>query len=295
MKLANTNDKERATDRSDPDDAALYSAESLAEIVGVSPEQWVGQQLLEPTQTRGRGEFYFDFRQASAAQTLRELAESGADLKKLRRGMKRLRRWLPPQRAAAVPILPPDGRVQVRLGEGELAEADGQLCFEFDDGGSPLPLGTTPRTAAGWFDLGASHEADGDLDPAITAYTQALRTAGPDARICFALAHALAEAGKHEQAAERYLQVIEIEPQDGDAWNNLGTVLCAMDLREQACDAFAQAIEVDPHNARARFNLADTLDELGRIAEAALHFGEYLRFDPGSPWAAHARQRLTAI
>jgi tetratricopeptide (TPR) repeat protein len=273
----------------------LYSTDMLAEAIGVPAERiclWISQGLLEPTSRAGDA-YFFDFKQMTAAQTLRELADSGANLKKLRRGMKRLRRWLPDEHVQR--LVPGGDDVRVRLDEGELAEADGQLRLEFDEAAaSPVAIATAPRTAAGWFDLGAAHYAGGAIDAAIEAFRRALQLGGPDAKVAFSLAQALAETGQHEQAAERYLQVIELDPQNADAWNNLGVVLCALNQHESACQAYRQALDIRPDDLRARYNLADLLDELGQPGAAAPHWRAYLHADASSVWAAHARRRLAA-
>ena len=130
---------------------------------------------------------------------------------------------------------------------------------------------------------------------AICAYRAALLAGGPSAKTSFALAHALAERGKQEQAAERYRQVIELEPGNSDAWNNLGVCLTEIGQHDDARLAFCKSLEANPTNSRARYNLADVLEELERDDEAIAHWREYLRRDSTTAWAAHARRRLAAI
>ena len=285
-----------AQEAREADTSGLYSTDTLAEAIGVPPERiclWIAEGLLEPTAAVADA-YYFDFKQMSAAQTLRELADSGASIKKLRRGMKRLRRWLPDE-ARQRGLVPAEGHLHVRLDEGELADADGQLRLDFADDLPPVPMHAPPRTAEGWFEAGTDCYASGDSAGAIEAFRAALQADGPNARVAFALAHVLAETGNHEQAAERYLQVIELEPQNADAWNNLGAVLCALDQAESACQAYTRALDIRPGDTRALYNLADTLDELGKTAAAAPHWRAYLQHDAASPWAAHARRRLASI
>jgi len=279
------------------DTAGLYSTDTLAEAIGVPAERicvWVAQGLLEAA-TEVEGAHYFNFKQMTAARTLRDLIESGTSLKKLRLGMKRLKKWLPDARPQQR-LVAGDAGPLVRVDDDVAAEPDGQLRLEFiADDGAPVPLSALPQTAQGWFDLGTDHYAAGRLDDAVATFRRALQVGGPDARIAFALAHALAESGNHEQAAERYLQVVELDPQDADAWTNLATVLCALDQHEAACDAYRQALEIRPADARAHYNLADALDELGRRDDAAPHWQAYLKCDSTSHWAAHARKRLAAV
>jgi tetratricopeptide (TPR) repeat protein len=103
------------------------------------------------------------------------------------------------------------------------------------------------------------------------------------------LAHCLHATGHRQEAVERYLEVAEIDSDFGEAWNNLGIVLCEVGRRETAATAFRRALAADPHDARVHFNLADTLDELKFLPEAVEHWRAYLRYDSTR---AHARGRL---
>ena len=284
----------------------LYTTPTLCEVLGVAPGRvraWVKAGLLSPADSRG-GVWHFDFRQASAAKTLCDLARSGVTLARLRRSLEQLRAWLP---EAAEPLhqlsLLEDGQFLVRLEDGELAEPDGQLRIDFEHPTAPPPAGKEPvrmrlhagpSTAAQWYEQAVGQEASGHLADAVESYRQALLLGGPDADVCFDLAHALAAMGHRERAAERYAQALELRPKFPDAWNNLGTVLAELGQRDEACDAFRRALELDPSDLRAMFNLADTLDEMGFLREAAAHWEAFLKRDRTSEWARYARSRLAA-
>src|SRR6185436_16910603 len=143
----------------------LYTTPTLCEVLGVAPGRvraWVKAGLLSPADSRG-GVWHFDFRQASAAKTLCDLARSGVTLARLRRSLEQLRAWLP---EAAEPLhqlsLLEDGQFLVRLEDGELAEPDGQLRIDFDQPAAEQPaaehpgepvrmrLHAGPSTAAQW-------------------------------------------------------------------------------------------------------------------------------------------------
>ena len=283
----------------------VYTAPTLCEVLGIAPGRvraWVKAGLIKPVETRG-GVWHFDFRQVSAAKTLCDLARSGVSLGRLRRSLQQLRAWLP---EADVPLqqlsLMENGQLTVRLDEGDLAEADGQLRLDFEQPAQPalssppapmMRLHAGPSTAAQWYQQAVEQEAAGYLADAVESYRQALLRGGPDADVCFDLAHALAAMGKRERAAERYAQAVELRPKFSDAWINLGAVLAELGQRDEACQAFRRALEIEPHDMRAHYNLADTLDELGFAAEAARHWQAYLRQDPTSAWAEHARHRLS--
>jgi tetratricopeptide (TPR) repeat protein len=295
-----------------------YSTTTLTELLGVSVDTvrgWVKAGLLEPAWT-SHGVWYFDFRQATAAKTLCDLARRGVSLKRMRKSLEQLRAWLPEaeQPLEQLAVLERDGNLMVRLAEGSLAATDGQLVLDFDqpaetiaeehDDEPRLRIGdhhaaalpqTLTRSASQWFELAVEQQAAGLLAEAVTSYHEALLAGGPDAQTCFDLAGVLHALGRRPESIERYRQAVEVDPRFTDAWNNLGTVLAEANRLDEACVAFRRALSVNASDMRAHYNLADTLDDMGLAREAAPHWKAFLRFDTSSQWAAHARKRLAAV
>jgi tetratricopeptide (TPR) repeat protein len=278
----------------------MYPQNALAEALAVDPRQvadWIASGLLTPTHRDG-DECYFDFPQIARARTLVELSDAGVTVARIRRSIDQLRRLLPPDQDPLQHLtgVSARGRLLVRMGDGELAEVSGQLNFDFLNEAEPIPLPGQPRDKSEWHASGVRKELDGDLTAAVNCYSQALLVGGPDARVCFDLAHALGDCGEHERAIERYMQTIEIDPGYVDAWNNLGVLLAETGKRAEACVAFEGALVGNPADARAHYNLADTLEELGRADLAAAHWRAYLSGDSFklSEHATHARARLSA-
>ena len=278
--------------------AGLFTTDAVAGLLHVPAQRvkaWQTAGLIRPTLVRYAVEYY-DFGQVSAARSLCDLVRSGLKPGRLKQALAAIR--ASGAEGSPLNLVPRDGRVLVRNGDDELIEPDGQLQIEFEGGEAPRPLklhddeeDAADASAADWFHRGATLEATGELVGAAGAYRTALRLGGPDAEVCFALAHVLAQAGDAAAAIERYREAVEINPDYGDAWNNLGVLLSESGDREAACRAFRGALRVDPSDARAHYNLADTLDELGRNWEATPHWQRYLRHDAHSEWAAHARKR----
>jgi tetratricopeptide (TPR) repeat protein len=222
-------------------------------------------------------------------------------IRRMRRSLLSLRQWLPD---ADVPleqlaIIEQDGRLMVRLAEGELAEADGQLQLDFETDPAPLkmPLSrgaapASPQTASQWYQQGLEQEANGYHAEAVESYRKALRAGGPDARTCFNLANALRELGLRREAIERYEQAVETDPDFLHAWNNLGTTLSELGRADEALVAFREVLSRDPENPLANFNMADELEHMGCARDARRHWEAYLRHDRSSAHAAHARARL---
>jgi tetratricopeptide (TPR) repeat protein len=279
----------------------LYPIAALTELLKVSRERiraWVKAGLITPTQTNG-GVWHFDFRDVSAAKTLCELARSGVSTARLRESLEQLRKWIPDvsQPLQQLSIIEQDGDLLVRLERGDLAQTDGQLRLEFSaevETSSLRLVQPGPSTASEWTAQAVEQEQAGYLTEAAESYRQALRSGGPDARICFDLASLLHRSGELQSSAERYRQATEIDPKFADAWNNLGAVLTEGNQHEAACEAFRRALSIDPNDARAHYNLADALEDIGCTEEAADHWRAYLRFEGQGQWAAYARKRLAS-
>lgn len=293
-----------------------YSLATLSQLLNVPAghiRAWVLAGLLAPIEV-DHGVWYFDFRQVTATKTILDLlGRGGVTLGRLRKTFQRLRAWLPDVATALhqIALLERDGELLVRLRNGELVAPDGQLRFDF---GAPLtaaaepiqtgvtnqPHGTLrlvapPSTAAEWAEQGAEQEQAGYLAEASESYRQALLIGGADAHLNFSLANTLQAQGKLEQAAERFLQAVELDPELTDAWNNLGVCFAAMAQPESACDCFRRVLNANPYDARAAWNLADTLDELGRRAEAKDFWRQYLACDTSaSEHATYARRRASS-
>jgi tetratricopeptide (TPR) repeat protein len=224
----------------------------------------------------------------------------------MRRSLLGLRQWLPDVELPLeqLAIIEQDGRLMLRLAEGELAEPDGQLQLDFETGPAPLKMPlpraaatasappATPHTASQWYQQGLEQEANGYLAEAVDSYRRALRAGGPDARTCFNLANALRGLGLRREAVERFEQAVETDPDFIDAWNNLGTTLSELGRHDDAVLAFRETLARRPDDPVAHYNLADELETTGCPEDARPHWEAYLRHDRTSPYAAHARSRL---
>jgi CHAT domain-containing protein len=89
---------------------------------------------------------------------------------------------------------------------------------------------------------------------------------------------------------------------DAGLWNELAVAYLDLadaesnsSYRVQAIEACSRALDVEPRSLAARFNLAVALEKLDLPGPAAKAWDDYLRHDPGSGWAAEARQRLAAL
>lgn len=276
----------------------LYSTAQLCRLLRITSRQlqtWVRTGLIRPVHiVQGVG--YFDFQQVTSARTLIDLTRAGVTPERLRRSLGMLQTWLPDLRLplAQLAVIERDGRVLVRLGDGQLAEPSGQGVFDFPEAAIPMTVEWKPshRSAEEWTADAHAYEEAERWEEAAEAYRQALLLTGPDAQLCFELGNVLFALGQRPRAAERFRQAVEIDPAYVDAWNNLGNVLADLGETEEGLDALRKAIELDPGYVDAHYNLADVLDSVGRREEAQPHWEAYLRYDACSEWATYARSRL---
>ena len=275
-----------------------YTMAQLSRILGVPRDRirmWMNRGLIRPAR-EVRRLCYFDFQQVRDAKTLWDLSQAGVSLDRIRASLDRLRRWMPDldRPIANLDLLERDGKLLVRLGDGELVEPSGQLVFDLEGGGSSPaeePI-DAPRTLEQWLDLALHQEQAGEFEKAEEAYRAALMVAGPQPVLCFNLANVLYAIGHKERAVERFYQAVEMDQDYVEAWNNLGNVLGDLGAHPEAIEAYDRAIELAPDYPDPHFNVAETHAALGDVGAARQHWLVYLKLDPESPWAERIREAL---
>lgn len=257
-------------------------------------EAWIRAGLVSPAETI-EGVHLFDFQQVASLRSLWEMTKAGVSQRQLKHSFERLARWLPNLGSpATLALLERDGQILVRLDQG-LADASGQLQFDFADD-DPSALSTlSPASESTPEDLhqrGVEFEAAGDLAQAARAYRDAMFHA-PTAATAFNLGNVLYATGQVGGAAERFRQAVEIDHDFAEAWNNLGNALCDLGEYPDAIEAYRRAIAISPNYADAHYNLAEALSSMNRRQDARAHWLIYLKLEPIGEWAAYARRCLS--
>ncbi|MAG55022.1 MAG: hypothetical protein CMJ83_01895 [Planctomycetes bacterium] len=292
----------------------LYTAQELSRILGVKAgavSEWVRRGLLRPAKVVNTLR-YFDFGQVASARALARLLGSGVSSARIRTSLKQVSHWWPSaaRTLAQLESLGKDGRLYVRLDDGVLAEPSGQLTFDFDDatpappersqnvqslaGGAFGTGGCEPQTPEAWFEAALRFEETDRPALAARAYQEALLAGGPKPQTTFNLGNVLFRMGRKAEAAQRFLQTVELDPDHAHAWNNLGNALGDLSHLGDAVPAFRRALGINPDYPDAHYNLAETLYLLKDLASARRHWMRYMDLDPASPWADHVRERLLA-
>lgn len=92
--------------------------------------------------------------------------------------------------------------------------------------------------------------------------------------------------GRLGEAIWSYQDLVEAEPENYEAWNNLGNARHAAGDLEGALAALKEAVRLCPASARVHLNVAQVLMTSGRYDDALALFAEAVRLDPKDPTAA---------
>lgn len=75
-------------------------------------------------------------------------------------------------------------------------------------------------------------------------------------------------SGNYGEAGRAYQRAEELNPDDATLQNNIGALHFIQGRIEEAEKRFRRALEINPKHPDALYNLADTCDELGKSEEA---------------------------
>jgi serine/threonine-protein kinase len=117
-------------------------------------------------------------------------------------------------------------------------------------------------------------------DEAVRFYTAA-RAARPE--IAHALAHALEQQGKREEAIAVFEQLTRLRPDDAGHHNCLSRAYLLAGRADEAVRAGLRALDIQPGLASAHVNLGNALAHQGRHDEAAQHYRRAADLAPDSP------------
>ncbi len=305
----------------------LFTTVQLGRILELPTRElrtWVRRGLIHPVKVVNRLA-WFDFREVAMARALHSLTSAGVSPARISRSIRELSRWLPDaQRMLTRLETFAHGRgLGIRLQDGRLADPAGQFLLDLHRGTSdpagPLIRAFDPRAAAAdhadaapgaadgegdaasaapggvaeeLFGQGVQAEDRGQWEHALSLYERSLEAGGPDPETCFNLGNVLYELDRKRDAAKRYLQAVELDPEYVESLNNLGNALADSGWLTEAVNAYRRALRVEPDYADAHSNLAETLVYLGRYDDAREHWHAYLRLDPHSSWARAIRELI---
>jgi tetratricopeptide (TPR) repeat protein len=156
-------------------------------------------------------------------------------------------------------------------------------------------VGTYPKYASAWFELGKIYEQRDHVDEARKAYSQALSADSKFINPYERLYLIAAKESKWQEAADTSDHVMRLNPYDfpnAYYFNAVANLqLGKLDVAEKSA---RQAVDLDKahRNPRADYILGVTLAQEGKFTESTEHLRAYLKAAPDAPDAETVRKQL---
>jgi Tfp pilus assembly protein PilF len=151
------------------------------------------------------------------------------------------------------------------------------------------------RVAQAWELLQEAYRAqmEGDLDHAVELYRKSL-TAHPTAEAHTFLGWTYHFQGKIDEAIEECKRAIEVDPDFGNPYNDIGAYLISLGRHDEAIPWLERAVEARRYEPRhfPHFNLGRVYVAKGMLSRAREEFQHALRIEPEYQLASRALENL---
>jgi Tfp pilus assembly protein PilF len=150
--------------------------------------------------------------------------------------------------------------------------------------------------ATEYYDRANKLHINGKLEKAIIAYRASIGI-HPTARAHTNLGVVYSLQGKFDLAIEECEKAIELEPEFGDSYNNLGSYLISLGREEEAIAWFEKAINVkdDNSNQGSYYNLGKIYEKKGEWLKALRYFNKAVTIDGNFEPAQNAIIKLSTL
>jgi tetratricopeptide (TPR) repeat protein len=295
---------------------SMYSVKDVAQLFELQEARlryWAQTGFIGPSH-RHRGKLFYSFQDLIGVKVAKELLESGVPMQRVRRNLEALRAALPGVAAplAQLKVVSDGNELYVVDADRAFQPESGQLVMSFavgvitqrladvtpiraegsTPGASPTVAPPLPRTAFAAFQAGLEAE---DAEEGLRAehlYRHAVRLDPGFSTAWTNLGNLLECRGAKTEAREAYERALDLDPEQPEARYNLANLLADMGDLEASMVQYRRVIATAPDFADAHYNLGLVLARLGAPSQAGLCFARYLELDPGSEWAARAREQL---
>jgi len=154
--------------------------------------------------------------------------------------------------------------------------------------------GFDPPDVFSCYQLGRLKQLENDHQGAIPLYRRMLEVA-PEAGLAWNnLGVAYRETGAQEDAMASFQEAVRFAPGLAAAWNNLGVALDENNQADKALTAYQKAIDMDPAYASPHLNLGILLQKAGRFKAAEPHYRKVLETQPKNEIAQFMLQTISA-
>ena len=137
-----------------------------------------------------------------------------------------------------------------------------------------------PKHPFSWKVLAAVLKQNGKISESLVAGQKSVQLDPQDAEAYFNLGIVMQELGKLDEAEESYKKAITLKPDFTVAHSNLGVVLKELGKLDEAEESYKKAITLKPDFIVAHSNLGLVLKELGRLDEAEISLRQAIKLKP---------------
>lgn len=147
-----------------------------------------------------------------------------------------------------------------------------------------------------YFETACKLHLEGKLESAVIAYRASIRIF-PTAKAHTSLGIVYGLQGKYDMAIEECKKAIELAPESGESYKNIGTYLVAMGRDEDAILWFEKAIEInnDESNHSSYYSLGKIYEKRGDWLKALRHFNKAITIDGNYEPAQNAVIKLSTL
>ncbi|RZT97802.1 tetratricopeptide repeat protein [Rivibacter subsaxonicus] len=244
------------------------------------------------TPVRGaRNEYRFSFQDVVLLRTAHDLRTARIPRRRVLRALQILKDKLPVELPlSGLRITAIGNDVVVREGTTHREVETGQLLFDFGVSSSAGTVTFLQPTAASaeaikveesdWFARGEQLETSGDFSGAEQAYRQALADNSNHGDAYLNLGAILCEDGRCDEAVALYDQAIRHCPDNALLHFNRAIALEDQHREREALTSYERTLELAPDLADAHYNAARLHEMLGQVQGALRHFSAYRRLQP---------------
>lgn len=262
------------------------STADVARILGLKEariRQLARAGLCRPAR-RGRG-YAFRFQDLVVLRAAKGLLERGVPFARVRAALAVLARDLPAERPLSGVRIFADGRRVAVCERGSAWQPEtGQtlLSFEVDVLAAQVDAAARAREAAEPSDAARAFQEALDLDgvdaaAARATYRRALALDPEQVDAWVNLGRLVHEDGDPAEAARLYREALARSPDDAIVHFNLALALEDLKEPDAAHAHYERALALDPDFADAHYNLASLCEQQGRAADALRHYRAYKR------------------
>ena len=157
---------------------------------------------------------------------------------------------------------------------GELGIVAGRIGREILEGINPKSDDNS------WFGQGCQQLKKGNFEDALFCFEKVIELEPDNHEAWIRRGGALGNLGRFEEAINSYDKALEIKPNFHEAWFNRGIDLGNLGRFKEAINSYEKAVKIKPDGYKAWYNRGLALVNLGRLEEAINSYDKALEFKP---------------